>query len=32
MHVPITVFKWGGVDKENPRCEVEINEIVKPET
>jgi len=31
MHVPITVFKWGGVDKDNPRCEVEINEIVKPE-
>jgi len=26
-HIPITKYVWGGVDKENPRCELTITEI-----
>ena len=26
IHVPTTVFKWGGVDSQNPRCELLIEE------
>lgn len=22
--IPETIFRWGGIDKENPRCELEI--------
>ena len=26
-YVPKIIFKFGGIDKENPRCEVELKEI-----
>lgn len=29
-YIPIITYKWGGIDKENPRAELEIREIVGP--
>lgn len=26
-HIPITEYRWGGVDKNNPRCELIIEEL-----
>lgn len=28
-HQPITHYVWGGVDKDNPRCEIVIKELAK---
>jgi len=26
-HIPVSKYVWGGVDKENPRCELTITEL-----
>lgn len=28
-YLPLSVFRWGGIDKDNPRIEVEIKDISK---
>ena len=27
-YMPLTIYVWGGVDKNNPRCDVEIRGII----